>query len=124
MVSKKTVITGKSFSPTRWVSCELADSDKRHLKTLEVDWSTIMGSIERLISDGYRLSLGYEEKNDCVGVYLTAPKDTVPGFSVSLSARGPDVQRALLVLNYKHFEMLGGDWSGKVDTRGEIDPWG
>lgn len=124
MVSKKPTVTGKSFNPSRWVACELSSSDKKHLKAVEISLETIMAGLGRLIDDGYRLSMGYETKNDAVGVYLTAPKDPALEYTMCLSARGPTLERALVVLNYKHFEMLKEDWSGHVDKSGAIDPWG
>jgi len=124
MPAKKPTVTGKSYTQSRWVSCELADSDKKHLKSVKVSHEQIFSSLAQLIDDGYRLSLGYEERNDCVGVYLNAPKNPSVEYTMCLSARGPDIEKALTVLMYKHFEMLKGDWSGKVDKSGAIDPWG
>jgi len=124
MANKKPEVTGKSFNPSRWVACELSASDKKHLKTVEVSFEQLLTGLSRLIDDGYRLSMGFETKNDAVGVYLTAPKDPTVNYTMCLSARAPTLEKALVVLSYKHFEMLKGDWSGHVDKSGAIDPWG
>lgn len=124
MASKQPLPTQKSFPKTVWVECDLGEDHKKHLKSLKVTAEKTMQGLDSLVVEGYKLSMSFETKNDCVGVYLTQPKPEGQEYTVCLSARGPSLDKALMVLLYKHFEMLQGDWSGKVKAGSYIDPWG
>lgn len=84
----------------------------------------ILKGMEDLVLSGHKVTFAFEEKNDCVAVYCTAPKEDKDGPPICLSARGPSLEKAMMVLQYKHYELLQGDWSGKVKAGSYIDPWG
>lgn len=112
------------YQPTVWVSCDLDESEKKHLKANKMPGEQLVNALSQLVDDGYKVSVSKDEKNDCVGAFLTAPKVLYDNQNVVLSSRGPDVDGALRVLMYKHFEILKGDWGKKIGKGGVLDPWG
>ena len=112
------------FPPTAWVKAELSESEKADLKGREISEAELVDSLEGIIAAGYKISISYDERSDCVGAYLTAPKELFPGRTVCLSARAPSVGYAITVLLYKHFEKLKEDWRGGLEDTKERDAWG
>lgn len=124
MASKLPMPAPKSYAKTVWVECDLNEEHKKHVKSLKMGPDKIIQGLDTLIGEGYKVSMMFEEKNDCVGIYCTAPRQEGQDFVMCLSARGPSVDKALMVLVYKHFEMLNSDWTGKLKAGSYIDPWG
>lgn len=124
MTIKKPEITGRKFPETAWIRCDLTKEHKEHLKQQKFDAKACLSAFERLCEDGYKLTFSRDEKNDCVGVFMTAPKDSQQPVQLCLSARGPTLTDAMMAILYKHFEVLSEDWSVHIDNRGQADPWG
>jgi hypothetical protein len=113
-----------TFPITEWVSCELTDDEKANLKGREVSDAECMEALADIIGQGFKLSVSYDSRSDCVGVYLTSPEKGPGGVTVCLSARAPLLGQALSVLFYKHYTKLGGDW-GTAGKEGRVkDQWG
>lgn len=121
---KKTDAKPSSFAPTVWVRCDLDEGEKKHLKANAMPADQLVRAICGLVDDGYKVSVSKDVKNDCVGAFLTAPKEMYDGQNVVLSSRGPDGDAALRVLLYKHFEVLQADWGKRIQKDGTLDPWG
>lgn len=115
---------GPSFPETRWVKCDLSPDEKDDLKKREVSVTAVIASLADVIGEGFKISVSYDERSDCVGAYLTAPKESGLGGAVCLSARAPTLETALAVLLYKHFEVLREDWSSADSEGGARDKWG
>jgi hypothetical protein len=124
MPAKSPTTTGRKFPETAWIRCDLTDEHKKHMKSLKFEPKGALESLERLVEDGFKLTFSRDAKNDCVGAYLTSPKESESDPQLCLSARGPTLTSAIMVLLYKHFELLGEDWSSHIDKRGVADPWG
>jgi len=124
MASKRTTNPTTGFPPTQWVVCELPTPVKDRLKKEKVNEPAVFKSLDNLVESGYKFSLSRDERADCVGCYLTAPRNDGSTSVRCLSARAPTVAAAIMVLLYKHYEMLQEDWSGSLKENGLIDPWG
>lgn len=115
---------GSTYPQTQWVACELTKAQKDKLKAQKPDTDALFKALEGLISQGYRFTTSWDMRADCVGCYLTAPKERDSEPAKCLSARAPDLFSAVMVLCFKHFTLLNEDWSGSVKANGIIDPWG
>lgn len=124
MRPKEVSVTGRKFPETSWIRCDLTEDHKKHLKSLKFNAAQSLDALERLTEDGYKLSFSRDEKNDCIGVFITAPKEDGQVVQLCLSARGPTLTAAMMSVLYKHFEILKEDWSSNIDKRGQADPWG
>lgn len=113
-----------TFPQTEWVSCELTEDEKNNLKSQEVSDAECVEALADIVAAGFKISISYDERSDCVGAYLTSPDKGPGGVTVCLSARAPLLSQALSVLFYKHYTKLGGDW-GKAGKEGrKKDQWG
>jgi len=107
-----------------WVSADLSDDERADLKGRNINILELVDAVSAVVEEGFKLSVSWDERSDCAGVYLTAPKDRYGSLATCLSARAPSVVQALAVLFYKHFEKLGEDWSSGLKGEGKRDQWG
>lgn len=113
-----------TFPPTEWVSCELTEDEKKYLKSQEVSDSELLENVAAVLAAGFKVSISFDERSDCVGAYLTAPRGRNEAVTHCLSARAPFLQAALHVLLYKHFTKLKEDWGAAAKETGKRDQWG
>lgn len=123
MTSKK-----PSNPPKKWdvqfVNCNLDKSTKEQVKKWDVKYEATLDGLDRMIRDGYKISVSYDSYNDCIGVFATQKQEDHPSFGLCLSARGPGLLDAWKVLVFKHFQILDGVWGTIVDQKGQRDDWG
>lgn len=112
------------FPQTRWVKCDLSEDQKNDLKQREISDTDTMGAVQGMLSEGFKVSISYDERSDCFGAYATAPKEAFGSGTVCLSARAPLLAQALSVLLYKHFEVLREDWRQAGSEESRKDKWG
>jgi len=107
----------------KFVVCNLSDEDKVSVKAHLYEDAGVVGFLEACIHDGYKVSVSWDERSDCCAVFMTCTRQGSEDVGWTLSARGPDVCKAITVLAYKHIELLAGGWKeGK--TAQNRDAWG
>lgn len=124
MASKSPSKSTNGYPQTQWVMCDLPKEVKERLKSEKVNVASVFKSLGNLVEQGYKVSISRDDRADCVGAYLTAPRNGSGDPVKCLSARGPSIDACLMVLLYKHYEILQEDWSGAIRQDGLIDPWG
>jgi hypothetical protein len=108
----------KSNGSVGWqgfVDLPLTTQQKEHLAELsEDDYPDIGAFMLDVLADGYKLSVVTDEKHNCVIASLTGKSAGCVNAGYSLSARGPDLAGAFLVLHYKHHVLCEGlRWSDR-----------
>lgn len=110
-----------------FVDISLTGQEKEHLASLEqADYPDITAFLENVLSDGYKFSVTRDELHSCVIATLTGKGKGCPNAGYSLSARGPDLVGALLVLHHKHVvicEQLRWAEHGESSER-QLSLWG
>ena len=107
-----------------YVKLKLTDADKDRLRASDWTAEKVLFTLDKMVSDGYKISTQFEGNNDCVGVYATIAEEPHRNFKFCLTARGPDVMKALLSLFYKHYEVLAEDWPTGQQGNAASDGWG
>jgi hypothetical protein len=110
-----------------FVDIDLSAEEKERLAALPPeDFPVAAEVLSELLADGYKFSAVTDEKHACCIVTITGKGEGCVNAGFSLSARGPDFERALLVLCYKHFERCdGGVWDGhQRDDGKQLRLWG
>jgi len=114
----------KQFKFKGYVSCNLDKSMRDRVLAWQPTSDDIMGEIDRLTSDGYKVSFGQDKKNDCIQTSITAydVSDAVDGYV--LTGRGGSLYDAIKSALYKHLQILEADWTSEVDRDFETgDVW-
>lgn len=110
-----------------FVDIALTSQQKEHLASLEQDdlpdvWLFLVSVVE----EGYKVSLVNDEKHACCIATLTGRGSGCLNAGFSLSARGPDVFDALVVLHFKHVVLCDRQvWAGHADANtNQLSLWG
>ena len=110
-----------------FVDLELSEEQKRHLATLEEnDLPDLAGFLAMVLADGYKFSAVVDQKHHCTIVTLTGKAEGCVNLGYSLSARGPELWAALLVLHFKHVVLCEEQrWSGHEGASdSQMSLWG
>lgn len=108
----------------QFVQCELDKATKEQVKNWDPKLEATMDIIDRMVVDGYKISVSPDKYHDCVGCFATINDRDHPHFGLCLSARGPNFLQAMKVLAFKHSQVLDGDWGTVVNQKSQGDTWG
>jgi len=109
---------GKDF-----VECHLGEKDKVQVRQAVERLDELMDGFERLIQNGYKVSIAVDDRNDNYGAYCTIKDPNSPNYPYMLVGRGPSAVGAIAALLYKHTVMLDGMWASEVERTQGKDGW-
>lgn len=124
MATKKPAPAKVSAWDSTFVRCEMDKATKDKVKNWDPKYEQTIDGLERMVMDGYKVSIAFDRYNDCVGVFCTIPEVTAGNHGWCLTARGPDTLAALKVLVFKHYTILDGVWTSEVSQAASKDAWG
>lgn len=107
-----------------FVSIELTELEKSHLKTQAWKPDEVMSELDRLADDGYKVSLWKDKFNDCAGCTITCNAEGHSNHRKCITGRGPDFIGAIASVLYKHYTLCEGDWSKRERQGGSDNAWG
>lgn len=107
-----------------FIQVELSKEQKDALKKWDVKLETTIDSLDRLIVDGFKLSVSFDRVHDCAIASLTSPKNDNGDRQQCLVARGPNYLGALRAIAFKHHVVLEGEWSGIANKYDPDSQWG
>lgn len=103
--------SSKPFEFRGFVNVRLSDQDKQAIGAIDQPLGDLMETLGALILSGYKLSISYDRYSSAVQISLTCTDPQSGNYGYAISARHPDLALALVTLVYKHFDLLGMDWS-------------
>lgn len=123
MSAKRSSNNSNSYN-VMFIRCELDKSDKEAVLKYDPKGVESWDIVSRLVDDGYKLSISADKAHNCVGAYLTSPKQSDGSPQLCLASRGPDIFGALRSLAYKHAIKLDGDWKNGTSPDWDTGAWG
>jgi len=119
--NRKPQAASPAFKPASFVNITIDASTKSLIKSAPFDVERLDSGLLNLLRDGYKVTLRFDERNDCYACWIVAP-DNSPNKGAILSGRGSTPAKAAKQALYIHYVMLEGIW---VDDHGlkpdEID---
>lgn len=106
-----------------WVNYDLTAEDKEWLADPKNVGELERFSVDDLIIEGFKYSLGRDARNSCYVASLTDKQEGTPFHNHCLTGRGATPVAARISLLYRHLVLAEGDWSFFVSanpTRDEI----
>lgn len=101
-----------------FLSLRLTEEQFAALDETKVTSAQLMTSLAAVVEGGLGFSLNYNADKETANATLMDKRDDSPAKGYALSAFGEDVPDALKILLYKHFNILGGDWSTLIGAKG------
>lgn len=104
----------QNWSKIEFVSRNLLSEEADDFKKWEKGVSAESGSlISQVMLDDYKLSVTYDDNNECFIATLTGKDDQRHNSNKALSARSDDWYEAIMMTLYKHLVLFSGTkWSG------------
>ena len=94
-----------------FLNVELTKPQAEALKKMPA-WSEEMsGYLDTVVKAGFQISLKVDGFNNCFAAYMQIRLHSHPCYGFILTGRGSTQIKALRQLLYKHFAVLGEDWS-------------
>lgn len=120
----RSAANGSSPSWIGFVDISLSAQDKADLETWSTDPVDVLGIVDALAGEGYKLSLSPDTEHNCVIATATGKTDACLNLGYSLSARGPDVSGALVCLWFKHTVLAKSGLWANVGTNRDNSRYG
>ena len=108
----------------QFVRCELDKETKERVKKWDVKYESTMDGLDRMLNDGYKVSIVRDAQHDCMSIFATCTDKNNPNSGFCLTARAPGFLDALKVLVFKHFDVLQEQWDDGTGQKYQPDPWG
>jgi hypothetical protein len=89
-------------------------------ESVESTWAML----ERLVDSGYKFSTKTDHYGGGVQASLLCDDVKNEDAGLCLVARAPDLYNAILLLMFKHFDLLGGSWVEYHEINTEPSMWG
>ena len=102
---------GKNGLPT-FIASKLSEEQQAFVQQHLLDDAGMVDFAVKLVEGGYKLSLSWDDWNDCVVCTITLKGDKPGDNGSALSSRGPGVYEALSVAAFKFHEVFAGDLRG------------
>lgn len=99
-----------TFSQMTFVNLTLSADDVANIKAANWGEGEFDLALHRLCMDGYKMTLRYDERNDCFAAWLIAP-DKSANKGLILAGRGSTPHKAVKQLCFIHYKLLEGDWT-------------
>lgn len=115
--------SGDDYVLPKFIQCDLTDKEKDYCRENLADWDKIAETIEDWAGDGYKLTISYDNRSECLSGFLTATDGQRTNKGYAISSRAPTVQGVITVLMFKHFEKLKGVWEANESST-KKSSWG
>lgn len=97
------------FKPANFININLTKEQVAIVKATPWDIDKFDVSCEGLMHDGFKLTVRYDQRNDCYSAWLV-PSDDHKFAGNILSGRGSTPMKAIKQLMYIHFNALERNW--------------
>lgn len=118
--------TGKDFKFDQWVNVRLTDEDKAEIENiinLGVNHEILLSWLSGLAYAGYSVSFAWDDWSDAQQVSLVCKDYDDPNYGLGMSARHPDLDIAIVTLQYKHENICSRKWADVAPSPGG-NGWG
>lgn len=118
-----------SKDPQDWqkydfVEVTLSEEEKVAFKAhYAKDPQSLLGLVEETARGGYKLSLTYDQANECMIATLTCKEPSAVNFGYVMTSRAGDTWESIALAMYKHhYACDDEDWGAETRTNGRS--WG
>ncbi len=98
-----------------FVEVGLSDADKTELKAQDVELEAIYEEIDKVVTDGYKVSFGMDKDGVTCRATLMDVQPDSPYAGYALSGRGRDPRHAFASVIYKHRVLLPDGWGAALE---------
>jgi len=113
-----------AFGEWQFVRHQMTRDEKAAFREWQLTGEELVQMLDRLIDDGYKLSVSSDDYNKCNQATLTCKNEKSDDYGYILPGRASSAFDALKVVLYKHFVLLTGGWQTWMETENDDDIMG
>jgi len=103
-----------------FVNVDLVASDKEKIKSADLTQFDVVTTLQRLVEQGFKVTVAFDDRGGgCIASMTGKATALEANRNKCMTARGSDVFMALVVLDYKWTQIMGGeefmDWLARKD---------
>jgi hypothetical protein len=112
-----------AFEQATFIPRELTPEEQAACKSWEFSEESVFDAIHKLVDARYKVTMRYDDFNECYGCWLLPDKTDVDNAGYILTGRGSSPYKAAKQALFKHYQLFEGVWPKDTDRRGgkEID---
>ena len=109
-----------------YLKCNITKEEKEqfHEWAEKAGMENILSTIARLVDADYKFSVKTDSYGGGVQAALTCADPNNEDQGLCLTARAPDFENAIMLLMFKHIELLRSEWDLHYQDSREISEWG
>jgi hypothetical protein len=111
------------FSQKTFINVPLTDEHKAQIKAWTMDLAEFDSLMTKLIEEGIRVTIVYDDFNQCFSTTLAQKDDKHRNAPYLLSGKGSTPLKSVRQALFIHWKLLDGDWAtySQSKIRPEID---
>lgn len=110
------------FNDAKFINHVFTEDDKVRFRAWAADnVSNTADIIDRLLDDGYRITLKYDTFSDAFSCFLQNSDEKSVNAGYILTGRSRSGSMALLAAVYRHYVIFEGQWPLRDSTRNGLD---
>jgi len=111
------------FNDAKFIQYELDEATQKACKNWEVSTSDLVDTLDRLVDDGYRVTVKWDSWSEAYSASLQQTMDDGKNPGYILVGRGSTGAKALKQVIFKHYTVMQEDWAeyAGFDRRAVID---
>ncbi len=110
-----------AFAPAKFVNITLSKEQLSAVKAESWDMSMTDNVLNKLLSDGYKVTMRYDDRNDCFACWLI-PSAGSENAGYILAGRGSTPSKAIKQLAFLHFKVFDEVWGSEDQSHvSELD---
>ena len=105
----------------KFINVHISAEEKKRMGTADLAVEFPLDRILALVEEGYKFSVKEDTKNDTFVSSLTDGRPESVTFKTIVTGRGSTAINSWYAVAFKHFIVMGMDWSSHVPTDGAFD---
>jgi len=118
--SRKSAGTASNFGSYKFINVGLSVDDKKRLANAVASGEISLDAALELVEEGYKLSINQDKRNNSFVASLTDSREASPSKNHILTGRGSNPAKAVYSVVYRHYVLLGGDWTTRIQESEEV----
>lgn len=100
------------------------EKEQYHTWADKIGFAEVMECLGQMVENDYKLSVKRDYYGGGVQAALTCASTISGDAGLCLTARAPNMFDSLMLVFFKHSELLGGEWLGFFNVSQSPDEWG
>jgi len=109
-----------AFQKSEFINYDLSKTEKEACKAWDMSLSELDLMMQKLNESSYKISVGWDNYSRAFASFLVPQDAQMENYGLILTGRGTTPVKAIKQVLFKHYNVLGDDWTNF--SRGDHEP--